>query len=594
MTKCGMSLRRPIVAAVAAVLCLPGCAVDPKTGAQSIAGIKVSDDPCAPTGAVVGGVLGGIAGAVVGNQISHRRGTQGVSIAVGATVGALIGRDIDRRRCELFKIAKKHNVEIEVAEVAVPTGQLPPPEALQASVDSESTQVQESTPTQVAGPKANEQQSRRNTERSVAGLSVTVRDSGRQFDTGSEQLNPQVRAYFAEVAEQYSYAKQAQKLGASTPREDRAAVESLRTKRILLVGHTDDVGSSRGNADLSERRAMAVARVFREQGIPDSQIFYQGAGESLPIGDNRTDEGRSKNRRVEIVDVTDDASFHKFLATRQPKIEYYRPAPPTFVDVAAKPTSSGPIAQPQPTFVDVPAKPTTPAPIAQSQTTAKAPLAPARNTTTRPSAAAPAATPATSPSANVAIISRLIDFGGAPASTVVAAADFGKEITPKADFSLISSAQASGGPVVPACSSDRPRLANGVKSLRDQKDISITEYMPGLYNSSWMDTVNGNLVGLSNVAVYRDGGSPANKPNLYIYKAYKSGSGAKPDFAAQPEVNAYRGDKAILYRVFVDGPVKCMDVLFPYDNSGEARSSNLFYVKQSDLYVTPFKPRIAR
>ena len=147
---------------------------------------------------------------------------------------------------------------------------------------------------------------------------------------------------------------------------------------------------------------------------------------------------------------------------------------------------------------------------------------------------------------------------------------------------------------MPACSADRPRVSNGVKSLRDQKDISVTEYMPGLYNTSWLDTVNGNLVGLSNVAVYRDGGSPANRPNLFIYKGYKPGSGAKPDFTAQPEVNAYRGDKAILYRVFVDGPVKCIDLVFPYDNSGEARNSNLFYDKQSSLFVAAFKPRIAR
>ena len=186
------------------------------------------------------------------------------------------------------------------------------------------------------------------------------------------------------------------------------------------------------------------------------------------------------------------------------------------------------------------------------------------------------------------------DFGGSPASTVTAAADFGHEIQAKPTLSLISAAQAGAGPVVPSCSSDRPRVSNGVKSLRNQKDISVTQYMPGLYNTSWMDTVNGNLVGLSNVAVLRDGGSPANKPNLYIFKGYVTGSRAAPDFTAQPEVNAYRGDKAILYRVFVDGPVKCMDVIFPYDNSGEAGNSNLFYDKQSDLYVATFKPKLAR
>lgn len=190
--------------------------------------------------------------------------------------------------------------------------------------------------------------------------------------------------------------------------------------------------------------------------------------------------------------------------------------------------------------------------------------------------------------------SGLFDFGGVPASTVTASADFGKEITPKAGFAIVSTAYAGGGPVVPSCNVDRPRVANGVKSLRDQKDISIADYMPGLYRTSWMDTLNGNLVGLARVAVYRDGGSPAPRPNLLVYRDFKPGSGAKPDFSVEPEVNVYRGDKAILYRVFVEGPVKCMDVLFPYDNSGEAKNSNLFYDRQSELFVASFKPRLAR
>jgi hypothetical protein len=102
------------------------------------------------------------------------------------------------------------------------------------------------------------------------------------------------------------------------------------------------------------------------------------------------------------------------------------------------------------------------------------------------------------------------------------------------------------------------------------------------------------LVGLSHVGVLRDGGSPANRPHLLVYKNYKPGSGAKPDYTATPEVNAYRGDKALLYRVFVNGPVKCMDLVFPYDNSGQARNSNLFYPRQNNLYVAAFKPKMVR
>lgn len=575
----GAPQARALVAGIG--LALSACAVDPKTGAQSFAGIKVSDDPCANTATAVGAVIGAIAGGVLANQASKRDDVRVAGIAAGATIGVLIGRDIDRRRCEFFKIAKKHNIEVSVAEFTLPDGALPAP----GSVGS-SEPIRAGTATSGSAIASSRS--------TASGLRVAVRDSGRQFETGSDQLTPQARAYFAEIAEQYSYSKQAQRLNSSSTKDDRDAVELLRSKRILLVGHTDDTGSSRGNADVSERRATAVAKVFRDQGISDSQLFYQGAGETLPIGDNHTEDGRAQNRRVEIVDVTDDATLHKYLALRTQRLEFYRAVPSESTAIAAQALPGQGVAAANRTPAPTNRPPTT--------TTARSPSAapqpdtvPTRPTTTAPSQVAPQAsvTPTprvAAPTANVVTF----DFGGGPVSVNTAAADFGREIGTKPSLSLISTAYAEGVPVVPTCSSDRPRVSNGVKSLRDQKSISVTEYMPGLYNTSWMDTVNGNLVGLANVAVLRDGGAPANRPNLYVYKNYKVGGGAKPDYRGEPQVNAYRGDKAILYRVFVDGPIRCMDVVFPYDNSGEARNSNLFYDKQSNLYVASFKPKIAR
>jgi outer membrane protein OmpA-like peptidoglycan-associated protein len=554
---------RCVVVVAAGALSLQSCAIDKKTGAQTFAGIKVSDDPCAKTATVAGAAIGAIAGAIIANQVDHKTKSDKtknkvIGVSAGAAIGGLIGHDIDRRRCELYKISKKYNVDIDISEVAVPAGQLRTPGR---EDDLGSSGTSQSRVDQRNGTKAGN---------TPSGLSVNVRDTGHQFFPGSDQLSSDARAYFNEVAAQYSYVKQAKTFSASSTKEDRDAVESLRSKRILLIGHTDDIGNSRSNADLSERRAMAVAKVFRDQGISDSQLFYQGAGETLPIADNHTEEGRSRNRRVEIVDVTDNTSFRKFLAMRKPQIEYYRPASPA---VLATPTR---------------------APSTQSESTVKSPPVRADEVVVETVKKSVGPSPSPRPSDSSASTYGPIDFGGAPASSLNAAADFGNEIRPKPGFSLISTAQATDGPIVPSCSTDRPRVSNGVKSLRDQKNISITEYMPGLYNTSWMDTVNGNLVGLSNVAVYRDGGSPANSPSLYIFRDYKKGSRAKPNFAARPEVNVYRGDKALLYRVFVNGPVKCMDVLFPYENSGAAIDSHLFYDRQGTLYVAQYKPNLAR
>ena len=71
-------------------------------------------------------------------------------------------------------------------------------------------------------------------------------------------------------------------------------------KRIVVEGHTDNVGSETYNKTLSERRAQAVKNYLVSQGITADRIEIVGYGESQPIADNSTPEGRQLNRRVEI------------------------------------------------------------------------------------------------------------------------------------------------------------------------------------------------------------------------------------------------------------------------------------------------------
>jgi outer membrane protein OmpA-like peptidoglycan-associated protein len=69
---------------------------------------------------------------------------------------------------------------------------------------------------------------------------------------------------------------------------------------IKVVGHTDSVGSDAYNQALSERRASSVAQYLLSQGVAPAKLTSEGKGESQPIADNATDEGRAKNRRVEL------------------------------------------------------------------------------------------------------------------------------------------------------------------------------------------------------------------------------------------------------------------------------------------------------
>ncbi|MHA6324847.1 OmpA family protein [Roseivivax sp. CAU 1753] len=72
-------------------------------------------------------------------------------------------------------------------------------------------------------------------------------------------------------------------------------------RRILLVGHTDAIGSLAGNRALSQRRAEAAAAYMRAANVALDQIAAEGAGYLAPIASNLTEAGRQANRRVEAV-----------------------------------------------------------------------------------------------------------------------------------------------------------------------------------------------------------------------------------------------------------------------------------------------------
>ncbi len=69
---------------------------------------------------------------------------------------------------------------------------------------------------------------------------------------------------------------------------------------IDVYGHTDSTGSDSFNQRLSEQRAEAVANYMSSRGVNSARIRWQGFGETAPIADNATAEGRAQNRRVEI------------------------------------------------------------------------------------------------------------------------------------------------------------------------------------------------------------------------------------------------------------------------------------------------------
>lgn len=392
-------------------------------------------------------------------------------------------------------------------------------------------------------------------ENNLIGVGDTGVDGQSQFVSGSSEATQNAKEFYKRVA----------LLIAGSPSEMNKG------KRILIVGHTDDVGGSNFNADLSEQRARSVGKILEDVGISGERIYYQGAGEYYPIGDNRTDEGRAKNRRVEIVDLGDEKTFRTYLSTRRPNTAYYR-------SVTSGSTKGSKDALSALEVVSIKSKKDK-----------------AINKNEKVSIDV-ASNKVQSPQKSTA--NGNIDFRGVPFSDVIAKVNAGNLVTSSSGFSLFSEAHANEIDHIKTCNIDRPRNFGQVKSLKDDSAYKTSDYLPGLYGRTWYDMVAGNLVVINKVAVLRDGATPANKPELKVYSNYKPVANAKdpsPDIQLVPDVNTYQTSNGLIYRIFVNGEkgVQCMDILMPVENNMVAKEGKIVYGNGAE-FVSNFKPKIKK
>jgi OOP family OmpA-OmpF porin len=106
------------------------------------------------------------------------------------------------------------------------------------------------------------------------------------FDTGTANLRPESDVVL-EVVEDY--------------------LNQEKNVNILRIeGHTDADGEAEANYDLSQRRAMAVAQWLVAKGIDCKRLLPVGFGESEPIADNKTEEGKAQNRRVDFIKASEN------------------------------------------------------------------------------------------------------------------------------------------------------------------------------------------------------------------------------------------------------------------------------------------------
>jgi OOP family OmpA-OmpF porin len=99
------------------------------------------------------------------------------------------------------------------------------------------------------------------------------------FDFGKSNLKPEAQAKLADLVDK---------------------TKGINLEVIIAVGHTDSVGDDAYNQKLSIARAESVKAFLVSKGVEKNRVYTEGKGEKSPVADNKTAEGRAKNRRVEV------------------------------------------------------------------------------------------------------------------------------------------------------------------------------------------------------------------------------------------------------------------------------------------------------
>jgi outer membrane protein OmpA-like peptidoglycan-associated protein len=130
-------------------------------------------------------------------------------------------------------------------------------------------------------------------ERVGEGIQVTFA-SGLMFDFDSDVVKPEARANLRELA---------------------ASFHKYPDTDLVIIGHTDQVGTIDYNQALSERRARSAAAYLVGQGVSGARIDARGLGETEPVASNDTEAGRAANRRVEVAIFASKAYREKVAGT---------------------------------------------------------------------------------------------------------------------------------------------------------------------------------------------------------------------------------------------------------------------------------------
>jgi len=199
------------------------------------------------------GALGGAAlGAGLGAIVGHATGSTGAGIAIGSAFGALSGGLVGEGIDQQDEATRERDLQIERQDRALAENQRIINELKSSGLDVHKTK---------------------------RGVVVNLPDVLFQFNKAS--LTSAARHTISEIAH---------------------SIKNMRSRhQIAVEGHTDSIGTVAYNQRLSQERARSVAGELVASGVSRGQVSTRGFGESRPIASNSSEDGRRKNRRVEVV-----------------------------------------------------------------------------------------------------------------------------------------------------------------------------------------------------------------------------------------------------------------------------------------------------
>ena len=328
--------------------------------------------------------------------------------------------------------------------------------------------------------------------------------------------------------------------------------------KVYVVGHTDNSGRAEYNQSLSEKRAAYIAFLLSEAGMDESNIYYEGVGESQPLASNATSEGRAKNRRFELVDV-----MHQKVPDEAEQLNT--------------------------------------APIENVVEVARAKKQRLENLTNVLPEKKVRKKPKPQVTASRALRRESLDLDGVPLSSfdqnhIVAA--LGKQKNDEG-WGFFAKANAnSEAPIVGSCAYTDPVTKSRLRDFngRPVNEKQVGEQIKNLYGNSWYGIAGTTAVTLGPIGIEKNTLDPTTTPIFSFFKNYKGGN-VKPDYQYPVSVETYKGDGTVLVRMYAkddNALMKCSDTVFSTNGESTSKASALIYQDKRNLMAKAFELTVVK